>query len=81
MRFLAIMLLALSLTGCAEIIFGVTGLISAGVGIYQRYEDRQDQKDQTEEIKNLRKQVETHQEEVRKLNERILQPSKGRDTK
>lgn len=52
-----LLVLPLGLTGCVEILFGVAGAISSGVGIYQRYEDRQVQKDQTAEIKALREEI------------------------
>ena len=61
----------LPLAGCAEILIGVGGLIAGGIGIYQRVEDRNTQKDQTEEIKRLKEAVDRHQEEVRKLREGV----------
>ena len=66
-----ILLLTLPLAGCAEILIGVGGLIASGIGIYQRVEDRNTQKDQTEEIKRLKEAVDRHQEEVRKLREGV----------
>ena len=38
--------------------------ITGGAGIYQRYEDRQAQKDQTAEIKALREEIAAHREAV-----------------
>ena len=66
-----VLVLALPLAGCAEILIGIGGLIAAGIGIVQRVEDRNTQKDQTEEIKRLKEAVDRHQEEVRKLREGV----------
>ena len=68
----ALMLAVLPLGGCVEILFGVVGALSSAVGVYQRKEDRDVQKEQNAEIKALRETVERHQAEVRRLNERIL---------
>lgn len=69
MRLVGLLFLCLTLSGCAEVVFGVIGAISSVVGIYQRHEDRDAQKDQTQELKNLKDQVKAHQEEVKKLRE------------
>ena len=66
-----IIIIVIPLAGCAEILIGVGGLIASGIGIYQRVEDRNTQKDQTEEIKRLKEAVDRHQEEVRKLREGV----------
>ena len=67
-----LMLIVLLLSGCAEIFFALGGLAASGVGIYQRWQDRDVQKDQNAELKALREAVERHQAEVKRLNERIL---------
>ena len=64
---------SLALTGCAEIIIGIGGLVASGIGIYQRKEDRDTQKDTNTEIKGLREAVERHQAEVKRLNEQLLE--------
>ena len=65
-------MLILPLAGCVELLIGVGSLLAGGVGIYQRVEDRNVQKDQNAEIKALRQSVEQHQVEVKRLNERLL---------
>ena len=67
-----LLMLILPLAGCVELLIGVGGLLASGVGIYQRVEDRNVQKDQNAEIKALRQSVEQHQAEVKRLNERLL---------
>lgn len=67
-----LLLAALLLGGCVEVLFALGGLAASGVGIYQRWEDRGVQKDQNAELKALREAVERHQAEVKRLNERIL---------
>lgn len=57
-RWLGLIAVAFFLSGCATAGIAVDALLG-GVGIYQRYEDRQAQKDQTEEIKKLRETIET----------------------
>ena len=73
MRRLALLVVCLVvLSGCAEILIGIGGLIASGVGIYQRKEDRDTQKDTNTEIKALREAVDRHQAEVKRLNEELL---------
>lgn len=67
-----LLMLILPLAGCVELLIGVGSLLASGVGIYQRVEDRDVQKDQNAEIKALRQSVEQHQGEVKRLNERLL---------
>ena len=61
---MAFLLLALPLlTGCAAIPMALDGVIG-GISVYQRYEDRQAQKDQTEAIR-------AQTDEIIKLREAI----------
>ena len=61
---MAFLLLALPLlTGCAALPFAFDGVLG-GVAIYQRYEDRQAQKDQTDAIR-------AQTDEIIKLREAI----------
>ena len=53
---------ALALGGCAELVFGIAGIASGLVGIYQRYEDRQTQKDQNKKIEALTGEIKAHRE-------------------
>ena len=54
---LSIILVALLTGGCwAGVVLGVDAVVG-GVGIFQRWEDRQAQKDQTAEIKALREEI------------------------
>jgi hypothetical protein len=62
---LFVIALALPLGGCVEIVFGIGGLLSSGISIYQRWEDRGAQTDQTEEIRKLR-------QEIRRLLDTVL---------
>lgn len=48
-----------TLSGCAAAVIGLDAVIG-GIGIYQRYEDRQAQKDQTAEIMRLREELARH---------------------
>jgi hypothetical protein len=59
-----IAILALSLTGCAAAIPVALDTLLGGIGVYQRYEDRQAQKEQTEEIKKLREAIEARWPEL-----------------
>ncbi len=56
-------------SGCAAIsaMSLAVDAITGGVGIYQRYEDRQEQKDQTQAIKDLRAAVEASTAEMVRL--------------
>lgn len=48
-----------TLSGCAAAAIGLNAVIG-GIGIYQRYEDRQAQKEQTAEIMRLREELARH---------------------
>jgi len=74
-RLAAVLVCSLFLGGCAGLIFSLVGAATSVVGVYQRYEDRQAQKDQTEEILRLRGAVEQHQEEIRQLSEILREKS------
>ena len=74
-RLAAVLVCSLFLGGCAGLIFSLVGAVTSVVGVYQRYEDRQAQKDQTEEILRLRGAVEQHQEEIRQLSEILREKS------
>ena len=64
----ALLVVGALVSGCGAI--PLAGLavdtITGGAGIYQRYEDRQAQKDQTAEIKALREEIAAHREAVGK---------------
>ena len=72
---IVVLVCSLFLGGCAGLIFSLVGAVTSVVGVYQRYEDRQAQKDQTEEILRLRGAVEQHQEEIRQLSEILREKS------
>jgi len=67
----AVLVCSLFLGGCAGFILSLVGAATSVVGVYQRYEDRQAQKDQTEELLRLREAVEQHQQEIRQLSDRL----------
>ena len=77
-KLVAVLVSSLFLGGCAGLIFSLVGAATSVVGVYQRYEDRQAQKDQTEEILRLREAVEQHQQEIRQLSE-VLRERSERD--
>ena len=54
------------LGGCVGLAAGALAVdaVVGGVGIYQRHEDRQAQKDQTEEIKQLREEIARHRQAI-----------------
>ena len=71
--------LMMILSGCAAIsaMSLAVDAITGGVGIYQRYEDRQEQKDQTAAIRELKAAVEASTVEMirlRALMERSTNP-------
>ena len=74
-RLVAVLICSLFLSGCAELIFSLVSAATSVVGVYQRYEDRQAQKDQTEEILRLREAVEQHQKEIRQLSDILRERS------
>jgi Tfp pilus assembly major pilin PilA len=57
MRLAALGLVALLTGGCVEILSLAAGIVGGGIGIYQRYEDRQAQIDQTAAIKKLQEEI------------------------
>jgi hypothetical protein len=61
-----------ALPGCAAIGIGVDALVG-GVGIYQRYADRQVQLDQTHAIRELRDEISGTREEIRRLREALTE--------
>jgi hypothetical protein len=60
------------LPGCAAVGIGVDALVG-GVGIYQRYADRQVQLDQTTAIRELRDEISGTREEIRRLREALTE--------
>ena len=78
-RLLATMLAVSLLSGCAAVpMLGLAvDAVTGGVSIYQRYEDRQAQKDQTQAIRDLQAAVEATTVEMvrlRALMERSTKP-------
>jgi hypothetical protein len=59
----AVILLALLSTGCTMIPLALDAIVG-GVSVYQRYEDRQAQKEQTAEIRKLREAIEARWPEL-----------------
>mgnify|MGYP001568307918 CR=1 FL=1 len=68
-----ILLMALGLSGCAAAAIGLSTLGSA-VGIYQRYEDRQTQNDQNEEIRKLREEIAATRQQLHDDLLRLIPP-------
>lgn len=67
MKLVILLLIALTLTGCVAALLTpalVLDAVVGSVGIYQRYEDRQTQQTQNEEIRALR-------QEIQRLRERL----------
>ena len=56
-RTLTLTLAVFSQFGCVAIAFEAIGALASGIGIYQRYEDRQAQKDQTEAIREQSEEI------------------------
>ena len=57
-----LLVIALLTGGCADTVVGIGSLVASGIGIIQRWEDRQTQKDQNTKIEALTKEIKANRE-------------------